>query len=233
MHAVRRGAERGATRLDWLDSRHSFSFGDYHDPKFMGFGPLRVINEDVVAPSAGFPAHPHRDMEILTWILAGALEHKDNAGGGGVIRPGEMQHMSAGTGILHSELNPSDSEPCHLLQIWLLPERGGLRPGYEQKRFADAELAGRFRLVAAPGSEDGALPIRQDARVLVARLAGGESASVALAPGRLAWLQVAKGSAAVLGEALRQGDGLAARDEAEISVTASEDAELLLFDMAA
>ena len=180
MISIRRAEERGAAKLGWLDSRHTFSFGEYHDPKHMGFGPLRVINEDRVQPGEGFPTHGHRDMEIISYVLEGALEHKDSIGTGSVIRPGDVQRMSAGSGVRHSEFNPSEDEPVHFLQIWLMPDRDGIAPSYEQKSFSDADKSGRLRLVASPDGQDGSVRIQQDARLYASRLSKGEEVTHAL-----------------------------------------------------
>src|SRR4051812_34079086 len=220
MLTIRKGTDRGVTRFGgWLDSRHTFSFGDYHDPKNHNFRTLRVINDDRVAPSGGFPTHPHRDMEILTCVLSGQLEHRDSMGNGEVIHAGEWQAMTAGTGILHSEFNPSDKEPVHLLQIWIMPDRRGHTPGYRQHRFTDAEKAGLWRLVASPDGAEGALPIHQDARVYLTKLAAGQTVTHELKPGRGAFLHVATGAATVNGTPLVAGDGIAADDETVIEVT--------------
>jgi len=227
---IRPRDRRGHAEHGWLDSWHTFSFADYYDPTYMGFSVLRVINEDFVAPGKGFPTHGHRDMEIVTWILEGALEHKDSLGSGSVIRPGEVQRMSAGTGIRHSEFNPSKTEPVHLLQIWLLPDRQGVTPGYEQKRFDDAELANRLRLLASPDGAAGSVTIHQDARLYVARLDRTELTH-ALAPGRRAWVQVARGEVALNGQLLAAGDGAALENEATVSLAAADGAEVLLFDL--
>src|SRR5207247_2933582 len=197
MIAVRPSAERGRSELGWLSSRHTFSFADYLDPRHMGFRSLRVINEDRVQPGAGFPTHGHRDMEIVTYVVAGALEHKDSLGTGSVIRPGEVQRMTAGTGVTHSEYNPSRIEPVHFLQIWLLPERQGLTPGYEQQAFSAAEMQGRLRLVASRDGRDGSVTVHQDARILAARLAPGDELVHSLAPSRHAWVQVVRGALAL------------------------------------
>ena len=231
MIAFRDRMARGQSRTGWLDSRHSFSFAEYHDPQQMGFRTLRVINEDRVIPGAGFPPHGHRDMEIVTCVLSGALEHKDSLGNGAVIRPGEVQRMSAGTGIVHSEFNPSPTEPVHFLQIWILPERSGLKPSYEQKAFPAAERRGRLRLAASPGGEEGAITLHQDARLFLGSLAAGESVRYAPAAGRGLWLQIAGGIAALNETELREGDGAAIEGEA-ITVAAETDCELLLFDLA-
>jgi redox-sensitive bicupin YhaK (pirin superfamily) len=221
---------RGHAEHGWIESWHTFSFADYYDPAHMGFSVLRVINEDFVAPGKGFPTHGHRDMEIVTWILEGVLEHKDSLGSGSVIRPGEVQRMSAGTGIRHSEFNPSPDEPVHLLQIWLLPDKPGVTPSYEQTRFDDAELANRLRLVASPDGRDGSTTIHQDARLYVARLDRTELAHP-LAPSRRAWIQVARGEAALNGQRLVAGDGAALENESTVRLAASDRAEVLLFDL--
>ncbi len=227
---VRRSHARGRTQISWLDSYHSFSFGEYHNPAAMHWGPLRVINEDVVAPGAGFPTHPHRDMEILTWVLDGELAHKDSTGGAETIKPGELQRMSAGTGIRHSEFNASQTAPVHLLQIWLLPDRAGLPPGYEQKSFDGLE--GKLRLVASPDAAEGSLTIHQDARLYVGRFAAGETASLAAKKGRVQWVQVARGATSLNGIDLQAGDGAALRDENALKIAVDDAAELLVFDMA-
>lgn len=226
----RPAAERGSTKLDWLDSRHTFSFGAAHDPGWMGFGPLRVINDDRVAPGAGFPTHPHRDMEIITVPLAGELEHKDSTGGGGVIRPGDVQAMSAGTGVRHSEFNHSKSEPVHLLQVWIEPAQRGVEPRYAQERF---ELPpGRLIAVASGDGREGSLAIHQDATLLLGRLEGGQRVRRDLAAGRRAWVHVATGAARVNGEALREGDGLGLTDEAAVEVEGvAQGAMVLVFDL--
>jgi len=230
MIGVRKSAERGHANHGWLDSWHTFSFADYHDPNHMGFSVLRVINEDFIAPGQGFPTHPHRDMEIVTWILEGALEHKDSLGTGSVIRPGEAQRMSAGTGIRHSEFNHSKSETVHLLQIWILPDRQGVSPSYEQKSIAPAELTNRLRLVASPDGQDGSVTIHQDARLYATRLNAGEVAHT-LAPGRHAWLQVARGELTLNGQTLAAGDGAGIENESRLTLAASATAEVLLFDL--
>jgi redox-sensitive bicupin YhaK (pirin superfamily) len=232
MFAVRRGADRGATRLAWLDSRHTFSFGDYFDPDHHQFRTLRVINDDRVAPGGGFGTHPHRDMEILTYVLSGGLEHRDSMGNGEVIHAGEWQAMTAGTGIRHSEFNPSQADPVHLLQIWIFPDRKGYTPGYQQRQFTDAEKAGRWRLVASPNGEDGSLVIRQDARLYLARLDPGQAVRHELKPGRGAYLHVATGAATVNGTKLAAGDGVAVEGESIVEVTGDEGGEMLLFDLA-
>jgi redox-sensitive bicupin YhaK (pirin superfamily) len=228
---IRRSSERGATRLDWLDSRHSFSFGDYFDPEQMGFLSLRVINDDRVAPGGGFGTHGHRDMEILTYVLEGALEHRDSLGTGSVIRRGDLQRMSAGTGIRHSEFNPSPSEPVHFLQIWLLPERTGLRPGYEQQHFPEAEKRGLLRLIAARDGREGAITIHQDVDLYAALLDAGQAVSHRVGDGRGAWVQVAAGSVTLNGHRLTAGDGAAAIGEPVLEVVGTEPVEVLLFDL--
>ena len=232
MITVRPANERGPSKFDWLDSRHTFSFGGYHDPKHMGFRALRVINEDRVAPGAGFPTHGHRDMEIISYVLEGALKHKDNMGNGTLIKPGEVQVMSAGKGVLHSEYNPSPAEPVHFLQIWIMPNAEGVRPGYQQKTFPDTEKQGRWRLVVSPDGEDGSLTLHQDARVYAALLNPGDNLPFDLPAGRHAWVQVARGAVEVGGKALEAGDGAAITGESRISVAARDHAELILFDLA-
>ncbi len=232
MISLRRAAERGVTKTDWLDSQHSFSFADYHDPAQMGFRTLRVINEDRVVPGAGFGTHGHRDMEIVSYVLEGALEHKDSLGTGSVLRPGEVQRMTAGTGITHSEFNASDEEPLHFLQIWIRPEARGLEPGYEQKGFDPEASRGRLLLVAGPAPANGAVKLHQDARLYLARLEDGESVGHALADGRHAWVQIARGAATVQGQALDEGDGIAISDEDEVTIAGAPAAEVLLFDLA-
>jgi quercetin 2,3-dioxygenase len=223
---------RGQTRTGWLDSRHTFSFANYRDPAQMGFRSLRVINEDRVIPGAGFPPHSHRDMEIISYVLKGALEHKDSLGNGTVIRPGEVQRMSAGTGIVHSEFNPSKTEPVHFLQIWIIPQHTGLPPGHEQKAFPIDERRGRMRLVAAPDGRDGAISLHQEARLFIANLGPGERTDYELERGRGIWLQLARGIIALNGTELREGDGAAVEDESAIEIEAETDAELLVFDVA-
>lgn len=230
MITVRPGSDRGRTKLGWLDSRHTFSFGEYYDPAHMGFGPLRVINEDRVTPGAGFPPHSHRNMEILSYVLEGALEHKDSLGTGSIIRPGDVQRMSAGTGIQHSEFNSSKSDPLHFLQIWILPEREGIAPGYEQKTFT-LEGAKGLVLVASRAGRNGALTVHQDVEVCAARLGEGDTVTHVLRPQRLGWLQVARGSVALNDLNLRAGDGAAIERETELVVRAETKAEILLFDM--
>lgn len=232
MQEVRRGQDRGHLDHGWLDTYHSFSFGDYYDPNRMGFRSLRVINEDRVAAGQGFGMHGHRDMEIVTLVLEGALEHRDSLGNGEILKPGELQRMTAGSGIRHSEFNPSGSEAVHLYQIWLLPERPGLTPSYEQKRFEPAEQDGRWRVVASRDGREGSLVIHQDAGLYLARLPAGESLSRQFDPNRHGWLQVLRGKVSVGGSELVAGDAVAVSHEVELSVTANEAAELLLFDLA-
>ncbi len=232
MITIRRSEDRGHFDHGWLDTRHTFSFAGYMDPAHMGFRTLRVINEDKVDPDRGFGLHPHRDMEIITLVLSGALEHKDSSGGGGVIRPGVVQHMTAGSGVRHSEFNPSETEPVHLLQIWILPDEEGITPGYEQKEFAEDERRGRLRLVASKDGRDGSLEIHQDASIYSTLLSAGDQISHDLAEGRAAWVQVAQGAVTVGGERLDQGDGAALEQETAVEIRAEEDSELLLFDLA-
>jgi len=230
---VRRPAnERGRTKIGWLDSWHSFSFGDYYDPTHVDFRSLRVLNDDRVAAGQGFGMHPHRDMEIITYMLSGALEHKDSLGTGSVIRPGEVQRMSAGTGIRHSEFNPSPTDPAHLLQIWFTPERRGLEPGYEQKAFPEGERRNRWRLVASRDGRDGSVTIHQDAAMYVTSLDAGKTVTHELGRGRHGWLQVARGAVTLNGQLLQTGDGAAVSNESGLNVSATEAAELVLFDLA-
>ena len=228
----RPAAARGHANHGWLDSWHTFSFADYYDPQHMGFRALRVINEDFVNPGRGFGTHHHEDMEIITYVLEGELAHKDSLGNGAAIRPGEVQRMSAGTGIDHSEFNHSKDALVHLLQIWILPERRGLTPSYEQKVFPIEQTQNGLLLVAARDGRDGAVTVHQDVALYAGKLAAGARIEHALAPGRHAWLQVARGSVEVSGQKLRAGDGLAASDEAKLAISANEDAEVLLFDLA-
>jgi redox-sensitive bicupin YhaK (pirin superfamily) len=235
MIVVRKALERGRTQTGWLDSRHTFSFADYVDPRHMGFGKLRVVNDDVVAPAHGFGRHPHRDMEILSYVLEGSVEHKDSMGNGSVIRPGDVQRMSAGTGVLHSEANPSATEPAHFLQIWIEPERRGMPPGYEQKTFAESARKGVLRLVASRDGRDGSVIVHQDVSLYAGLLGAGERAEVSLAKGRRAWVQVARGEVTVNGTALGQGDGAAIEAESRVTVEgrgADKSSEVLVFDMA-
>jgi quercetin 2,3-dioxygenase len=232
MLTIRRAEQRGHANHGWLDSHHSFSFADYYDPAHMGFRGLRVINEDRVAPGRGFGAHPHRDMEIISYVLDGALEHRDSMGNGSIIRAGEIQRMSAGTGVRHSEFNASKHEPVHFLQIWIIPARRGLEPSYEQKLVPEAERAGTLRLVVDPEGRDGAVKINADARLYATLLDAGERVEHVVAAGRHAWIQVARGVIDVAGETLRAGDGAAVSELAELVLTAIEPAEVLVFDLA-
>ena len=231
MLQVRPSNERGRNQLDWLNTRFSFSFDRYYDPKHMGFGHLRVLNEDWIAPKGGFPMHPHQDMEIVTYILEGALEHKDSMGNGSVIQAGKVQRMTAGAGIFHSEFNPSETETTHLLQIWLHPREKGLTPGYEEKVIHGNGADGRFRLVASPDGRDGLVTIQQDTCLFAGKLPAGEEFKHSFEPGNKAWIQVARGSVTANGQPLIAGDGAALWDEPNLTLKASEDAELLVFDM--
>jgi redox-sensitive bicupin YhaK (pirin superfamily) len=232
MISIRRSEDRGTSNLGWLDSRHSFSFGDYYDADQMGFSTLRVINEDRVRGGGGFGTHGHRDMEIISYVVDGALEHKDSIGTGSVIRPGDVQRMSAGTGIRHSEFNHSAEEPVHFLQIWLLPETDGIKPGYEQKRFGDDEKRGRLRLIASRDGRDGSVTVHQDADIFASVLNKGETVTHAIAEGRKAWMQVVRGTIDLNGQELRAGDGARAENVATLTITAqSDDSEILLFDL--
>ena len=232
MIQVRKANERGHADHGWLNTYHTFSFSTYHDLDHMRFRSLRVMNEDFVAPGQGFGTHPHRDMEIVTYVLEGALEHKDSMGNGEVLRPGEFQRMSAGTGITHSEFNPSSEEPVHLYQIWLFPERKGIEPSYEQKRFPPEERHNRLRLVASREAENGSLLIHQDVRIYLASVDAGRSVEYALPPGRYAWLQVLRGRVSLNGTALGSSDGAAVSNETALSIQADDDAEIMLFDLA-
>ena len=222
---------RGHTRTGWLDSRHTFSFGHYFDPARTGFRSLRVINEDRVIPGAGFPTHDHRDMEILTYVLDGALEHKDSLGTGSQIRPGDAQRMSAGTGISHSEFNASRVDPVHFLQIWIIPAKKGLEPSYEQRRFPEIEKRDRFRLIVDPDGNDGAITINQDVRVYACCLNEPHTVEYVIAPNRSGWLQLARGAVTLNGRPMKEGDGAALHEEGLIRVAAEADSELLLFDL--
>ena len=232
MLQVRRSNERGHFDHGWLNTYHTFSFSEYYDPQWTQFRSLRVMNEDVVAPNQGFGMHGHRDMEIITYVLSGELQHRDSLGNGDILRAGELQHMTAGSGIRHSEFNPSTNQPVHLYQIWLLPDRAGHTPRYEQTRFAPEEMAGKLRLVASPDGAQGSLSIHQDARLYLATLAGGAAITQALSPGRHAWLQVLRGDVDLNGERLSVGDGAAASEVGELQMTAQSAAEVILFDLA-
>jgi quercetin 2,3-dioxygenase len=232
MIKLRRAAERGIANFGWLDSRHTFSFGDYHEPQQMGFGVLRVINEDRVSPGQGFGTHGHRDMEIISYVLEGALEHKDSIGTGSVIRPGDVQVMSAGTGIRHSEFNHSKTEPVHFLQIWVLPDREGIAPRYEQKTFFDADKRGRLCLVGSADGRDGSVVIHQDVKLYAALLGAGEDVTHALKTGRKSWLQVVRGTVALNSRELGAGDGAAVEGEQALTAVAKSGvAEMLVFDL--
>jgi hypothetical protein len=228
---IRRSSERGHADHGWLDTRHTFSFADYYDEAHMGFRSLRVINEDRVAAGQGFGTHPHRDMEIISYVLDGELAHKDSMGNGSVIRPGEVQRMSAGTGVTHSEHNPSRTRPVHFLQIWIVPDRRGYPPGYEQRAFPLEERQGRLRVVASPDGRDGSVTIHQDALLYLANLDGDQHAELALAPGRHAWIQVARGEVTVGGERLVAGDGAAVTDQPAVTLGQGKAAEVLVFDL--
>ena len=231
MISVRKAADRGHANHGWLDTYHTFSFSTYQDPNHMRFRTLRVINEDFVQPGQGFGTHPHHDMEIVTYVLEGALEHRDSMGNGEVLRPGEFQRMSAGTGITHSEFNPSDTEPVHLYQIWLFPERKGIEPSYEQQRFRDDERRNQLRLVASRDAADGSLLIQQDVRIYLSSLDEGRQVSQELAPGRHAWLQVLRGSVILNGQLLETSDGAAVSNQTTLDIFAQQPAEIMLFDL--
>jgi len=231
MLEVRRSAERGYFDHGWLKSYHTFSFADYHDPAWIDYGPLRVINDDRVAPGQGFGKHGHRDMEIITYLLEGELEHQDSMGNGSIIRVGDVQRMSAGTGVTHSEFNPSDTQPVHLLQIWIHPEATRLAPGYEQKHFAAADKRGRLRLIASHDGEDGSVVIHQDARLYAGLFDGAERADFPVSAGRRAWLQVARGAIAVDGTRLQAGDGARTAGPAQLQLHGGAQAEVLVFDL--
>lgn len=232
MIAIRPSHERGLADFGWLNSHHTFSFGEYYDPDHMGFATLRVINEDRVQPGKGFGTHGHRDMEIISYVLEGELEHKDSIGNGSVIRPGDVQRMSAGTGILHSEYNPSTDAPVHFLQIWILPDQKGLEPSYEQKQFSLDREKGTLQLVGSKTGRDGSVLIHQDVDLYAASLPANESLSYTLAEERSAWIQVARGTVQLNGLTLSSGDGVAVKQEMRLDLSATEDAEVLLFDMA-
>jgi redox-sensitive bicupin YhaK (pirin superfamily) len=230
---IRPSGARGQANFGWLDSRHSFSFGHYFDPEHMGFGALRVINEDRVTPGAGFDTHGHRDMEIVSYVIEGALEHADSMGNRGLIRSGEVQRMTAGTGVRHSEYNASSSEPVHFLQIWILPEREGLEPGYEQIAFPEAERAGTLRLIGSRDGREGSLTIHQDIDLYASLLESGGETRFAVGAARQVWIQLVRGSLQVNSEQLGAGDGLGVSEEGRIAIAARDDAEFLLFDLAA
>ncbi len=232
MITLRPSEERGHFNHGWLDTYHTFSFADYFDPEHVQFRTLRVINEDVIAPGRGFGTHPHRDMEIITYVLDGALQHRDSLGNGSIIRPGDGQRMSAGSGIQHSEFNPSTTEPVHLLQIWILPEKKGLEPGYEQKAFPPELKQGKWKVIAERTPSNGAVKIHQDVKLSVASLVAGEQITYALAEGRHAWIQIARGSVTLNGIAMKPGDGAGVSQENELTIAAGEAAEVLVFDLA-
>jgi quercetin 2,3-dioxygenase len=231
MQMVRSALDRGHADHGWLDSHHTFSFAGYHDPRHMGFRALRVINDDTVAPGRGFESHPHRDMEILSYVLDGALAHRDSMGTGSVIRTGDVQRMSAGTGVVHSEYNASSTDPVHFLQIWLIPARRGIAPGYEQKHYSAEDKAGRLRLVASPDGRDGSVTVHADAAVYAGIFDAGQTGELTLAPGRQAWVHVARGKVSVNGQRLADGDSLALTDEAAVRVEGIDRGELLVFDL--
>ena len=234
MLTIRKADDRGHAYHGWLDSHHTFSFADYHDRRFMGFGALRVINDDTVAGGGGFPPHSHRDMEIISYVIEGALQHKDNIGNGSVIKPGDVQRMSAGPGVVHAEYNASKSEPVHFLQIWIVPEKAGLPAGYEQKFFGDDDKRGRLRLVASRDGADGSVRIQQDARMYAALLGSGQEAvRHDFGAGRKGWLHVVRGSAEINGVALVAGDGVAIENESGVAIRSNDAGEVLLFDVAA
>ncbi|HJL19082.1 MAG TPA: pirin family protein [Sandaracinaceae bacterium LLY-WYZ-13_1] len=232
MIRIRRAEDRGQAEHGWLRSAHSFSFAGYFDPEHVGFRTLRVLNEDRVAPGAGFPPHGHRDMEIVSYVVDGAMSHEDSTGAGSVIRPGDVQRMTAGTGVLHSEYNASDDAPLHFLQIWILPARAGLPPSHEQRHFPEAERAGALRLLVSPDGADGSLGIHQDVRLFGALLSVGDAVEHRLAEGRHAWVQVVRGAVTANGSRLQAGDGAAISEEAALVLRGEDDAELLLFDLA-
>ena len=232
MIIVRPAEERGVANFGWLDSRHTFSFGHYYDPRHMGIGALRVINDDRVAPGGGFDTHSHQDMEIISYVLEGAMEHQDSIGTGSVIRPGDVQRMTAGTGIAHSEFNHSRTEPVHFLQIWIVPERKGLAPGYEQKTFPLEERRGKARLVASRDGRNGSLTVHQDVDLYTSVLEAGDEVAIALRPERSAWVQVARGAVTVNGTGLKEGDGAAVFDTATLTLTSDTGSEVLVFDLA-
>lgn len=232
MITIRPSSERGHLNFGWLDTYHTFSFGHYHDAKHMGFRSLRVINDDKVAPGEGFGTHPHSDMEIITYVLEGTIAHKDSMGNGSAIRPGEVQRMTAGSGVKHSEYNASKSDELHLLQIWILPREQGLKPGYELKSFASALTPGRLVLVASDDARDGSVLIHQDAALYIAKLDPGDTISYSLKPGRASWVQVARGAITLNATKLAVGDGAAIEDESELTLKADEPSEVLLFDLA-
>jgi redox-sensitive bicupin YhaK (pirin superfamily) len=231
MIEIRRAEQRGHAEHGWLDSRHTFSFADYYDPRFMGFGPLRVINEDRVQPGQGFGTHSHRDMEIISYVLEGALEHRDSIGNGSVLKPGFVQRMTAGTGVRHSEFNHSSTELVHFLQIWIVPERTSLPPGYEEREFKEADRVGKLRLIASHDGRDGSVTVHQDVDLYASVLAAGATVEHVPRSGRKIWIQVARGVIDANDETLRAGDGAAMLDEPRLTIRAAAPAEILLFDM--
>jgi redox-sensitive bicupin YhaK (pirin superfamily) len=231
MMTIRKAAERGHADHGWLNSHHTFSFADYYDQKHMGFGPLRVINDDTVAGGGGFPPHGHRDMEIISYVIEGALQHKDNMGNGSVIKPGDVQRMSAGPGVVHSEFNASQKEPVHFLQIWILPKGPGTPSGYEQKFFGAEEKRGKLRLVASPDGAEGSVRVQQDARLYATLLEGGQSVAHTIPRGRKGWLHVVTGTAELNGQKLQAGDGVAIDGEEQLALRSADRGEVLLFDM--
>lgn len=230
MMKIRKAEERGQANYGWLDTHYTFSFANYHDPEHMGFRALRVINDDIVGPGGGFDTHPHRDMEIITYVLSGALQHKDSMGNGRVIRPGEFQYMAAGTGVLHSEFNPSPKEPVHLLQIWILPDKKGLKPQYAERTGGQLP-GGRLNLVASKSGRDGSIAINQDSDLFLAKLGSGESVTHELRPARHAWVHVAEGEVTLNGQKLQAGDGVAISEESDLKLAAKTPSQVLLFDL--
>jgi hypothetical protein len=231
MLTLRKAADRGHSKHGWLDSWHTFSFADYFDPAHVAFSKLRVINDDRVAPGQGFGTHGHRDMEIISYVVEGAIEHKDSLGNGSIIRPGDVQRMTAGTGVQHSEFNPSPTEPVHFLQIWILPQRESLAPGYEQRTFSTAEKRGRFRLVASPDGREGSVTVNQDVLLYAANFDGSEGATLPVGVGRKAWVQVVRGDVSLNGTKLEEGDGAAVEGERDLVFSSGRAAEVLAFDL--
>jgi quercetin 2,3-dioxygenase len=232
MITIRRSQDRGHANHGWLDTYHTFSFSSYQDPAHMGFRKLRVINEDRVAPGAGFPTHPHRDMEIITVVLDGAIEHRDSMGNGSIIRPGDVQRMTAGTGVTHSEFNPLQDKGLHFLQIWILPDQTRLKPSYEQKQFPESERSGKLRLIASRDGSDASITVHQDVKLYASLLSPGQAVDHSLASGRHAWLQVTRGEVVLNGEPLRAGDGASVSDVSALHIEAKSAAEFILFDLA-
>jgi redox-sensitive bicupin YhaK (pirin superfamily) len=233
MLTIRKASERGHANHGWLDSYHTFSFAEYYDENHMGFGPLRVINDDTVAGGGGFPPHPHRDMEIISYVIDGALQHRDNMGNGSVIKPGDVQRMSAGPGVVHAEYNASKGDPVHFLQIWIMPKERGLPSGYEQKFFSDEEKRGKLRLVASPDGAEGSVRIQQDAKLYASVLSAGQKVEHTISARRKGWLHVVTGGVELNGQALGAGDGVAISGEEKLSITSRDEGEVLLFDMTA